>query len=369
MTTDSQLPRRIGLVLGGGGLKGFAHIGVLRALAERGIVPTVVAGTSIGSLIAAAYAADMPVPEMAARALALRKRDLFRIDHLSMVGRRMHNPSLYLGSALQDLVEDIVPAGDFDALPRDLRVSTTDLETGSQLVWGLPGLRRVAVRDAVYASCALPGFFPSRRLGGHLCADGAVLDNLPARALATEVDAILAVDVGSSSLAASRGVDRKGFAQTYMRAAQIMMHGLAHAQLAHWGRPPMLLIRPDVWHLPWFTFTRTPELIDAGYAATLTALDGLRDELHHGRGVYPTREVELAIDREACIGCGWCAALAPQCVQMDVEGKAVVRDGPRHWTRADGEFVHHCPTGAIHVHVIEGGQRRRSQQLELPAEA
>ena len=88
--------RRIALVLGGGGLKGFAHIGVLRALEERGIVPDVYAGTSIGALIAGAYLSGTQVDELATRAEALRKRDLFRINHFGMLLERMRSPSIYL---------------------------------------------------------------------------------------------------------------------------------------------------------------------------------------------------------------------------------------------------------------------------------
>src|SRR3989337_2563289 len=72
----STLPERFALVLGGGGLKGFAHIGLLRAFEERGVRPSLVAGTSIGSLIAAAYCGGMTVDEMERRALALGKKDL-----------------------------------------------------------------------------------------------------------------------------------------------------------------------------------------------------------------------------------------------------------------------------------------------------
>src|SRR5436189_5159565 len=82
-------PRRkahkIALVLGGGGLKGFAHIGVFRALKELGIEPTVVAGTSIGALIGAAYARGMEVPDMAERARALQRRDLFRPNRIGLL--------------------------------------------------------------------------------------------------------------------------------------------------------------------------------------------------------------------------------------------------------------------------------------------
>src|SRR3984957_18703790 len=118
------LPERIALVLGGGGLKGFAHIGLLRALQERGIRPALLAGTSIGALIAAAYASGMSVDEMERRALALTKRDLFRIDRLHMVTKRMLSPSLYLAGPLDALVRDIVPDVTFRELEIPLLVNT-----------------------------------------------------------------------------------------------------------------------------------------------------------------------------------------------------------------------------------------------------
>ena len=83
---------KVALVLGGGGLKGFAHIGVFRALKELGIEPTVVAGTSIGALIGAAYARDMSISEMADRARALKRRDLFRLNRMGMLLERQHSP-------------------------------------------------------------------------------------------------------------------------------------------------------------------------------------------------------------------------------------------------------------------------------------
>ncbi len=365
MTTAEALPERIALVLGGGGLKGFAHIGVLRALAERGIEPTVVCGTSIGSLIAAAYVGGMSIDEMEERALALRQRDLFRIDHVGMVARRMRNSSLYLEGPLRTLVNDNVPSVPFTDLPRTLLVATTDLERGGQLVWGLPGLDHVSVAEAVYASCALPGFFPPARIGTRLCVDGSVMDNLPATVAAPGADAIIAVDVGSTSMAISRRLDRKGFAAVYMRSAQIMMHTLEQEQLQQWGRPPMLLVRPAIWHFPWFTFRRTREIIAAGYAAANHALDRVGTSLRIGRGVYPRRTVELHVDRPACIGCTLCATLAPHFMRMDEEGKAEVREPVFEWSRADGDFVRQCPTDALHVTVIEGETRRPSVQIEM----
>lgn len=160
---SQESPRKIALVLGGGGLKGFAHIGVLRALAEHGIQPSVFAGTSIGALIAAAQASGMSIDEMAERARALRKRDLFRINHMGMLLERMGSRSIYLEEPLRELCASVVPEGTFESFEKPLLINTVDIEQGSQVVWGLKGLRNVSVRDAVYASAALPGFFPPRQ--------------------------------------------------------------------------------------------------------------------------------------------------------------------------------------------------------------
>src|SRR5690348_10505490 len=95
--------RRIALVLGGGGMKGFAHIGVMKALEERDIHPTLYAGTSIGALLAAARIGGTTAEELGRRAETLRRRDLFRINHLGMLMERMRSPSIYLEEPLRAL--------------------------------------------------------------------------------------------------------------------------------------------------------------------------------------------------------------------------------------------------------------------------
>src|SRR5688500_13302235 len=97
--------RRLSVVLGGGGLKGFAHIGVLRALDEAGIQPAVWAGTSIGALIAAARIGGMSVSEMEERASALRRRDLFRLNRMEMLLSRARSASIYHEEARPELVD------------------------------------------------------------------------------------------------------------------------------------------------------------------------------------------------------------------------------------------------------------------------
>ena len=349
-------------------MKGFAHIGALRALSERGIQPTLVAGTSIGALIAAAFAGGMSVDDMERRALALRKKDLFRLDRLHMITKRMLSPSLYLPGPLDTLVRDIVPGGTFRTLATPLLVNTVDLERASPVVWGLPGLQDVSVADAVYASCALPGFFPPRVIDGRTCADGGVINNIPAAVAAYGMDAAICVDVGSTSLVEAHHVKDKGFAAIFMRAAQTMMRTLQLRTLAAWSGPPLLLVRPEVWKYHWFGFAHTRTMIDAGYVAMHTALDGASDDLMGTGGVHPRRRVEIRIDRAACIGCRVCATAAPHLIAMDGEGKAVVTEPNAEWSRADGDFVHQCPTQAIKVAAVEGDARRDTMEWRAAAD-
>lgn len=369
MTNDhspqtAALPPKLALVLGGGGLKGFAHIGVLQAFEERGIEPTVVAGTSIGSLIAAAYVGGMPIREMVRRAKALTKQDLFRINHVGMVTKRMLSPSLYLARPLEKLIEEIVPAGTFRDLPRRLLVNTVDLESAAQVLFGLPGLEDVTVREAVYASCALPGFFPPSKIDGRTCADGGIADNVPALAASHGMDAVVAVDVGSTNIARARRIGEKGFAAIYVRSAQIMMKSLQAQQLANWSGPPLLLVRPAVWHFNWFSFGHVDRIIQLGYEAAVDALDRVGTSLLLG-GVWPRRMVEVTVDRAKCTGCTLCATLAPRMMAMDQDGKAQVLHSPVEWSRAEGDFVHQCPTAAIHVEAIEGDGRRATMEMPV----
>jgi NTE family protein len=338
---------KIALVLGGGGLKGFAHIGVFRALKELGIEPTIVAGTSIGALIGAAYARGMPVPEMADRARALKRRDLFRLNRMGMLLERQHSPAIYLEEPLRNVVNSVVGDKRFDQLKRTLLVNTVDIQRGSQIVWGLPGLRDVSVADAVYASCALPGFYPPGLVSGRVCVDGGVLDNLPVSIAGRGMDAVIAVDTGSSDLEPENDIATAGFASIYVRAATTMMHALQLAPFATWTRPPMILIRPKVNHIGWFSFSHTDELLEAGYTAAMDACKHYEECITWGIGVFPRRPMQISVDRKKCIGCTLCVALAPDTMAMDASHKAYPLNQVVEWSPADGDFVHHCPTLAI----------------------
>ena len=349
-----DLERPFTLVLSGGGLKGLAHIGVLRALEERGLVPTLVVGSSIGSLVGAAWAAGGTTQRMEERALRVRRRDVFQVARADVAFRRMLAPALYRREPLETLVRDLVGDITFRDLPRRLLVNTTDLHSGMQVMWGLPGLSHAHVADAVTASCALPGIFPPREIDGRAYVDGAVVENLPVRLAASLGSGpIVAVNVAATSVR-RQAHETEGFAATYIRGLEIVMQTQIEGQLRDWKGPPLVLVQPPVEHISMFAFDRTAELIEAGYRATAQTLDQLDGTLHIiGRGMYPTRRLRVLVDEQRCVGCGACVVQAPKVFRLDARGKAEVLTPVQTWSPLEGAYVLNCPTDAISVRPEE----------------
>jgi NTE family protein len=342
-------PWRFALVLGGGGMKGLAHVGALRALEERGWIPDVIVGTSIGALLGAAWANGFSTAELADVALSLVRADVFHVARRDIAVKLIRAPAIYRGAPLEALIRGFVGGLTFEELERRLVTASVDINSGMQVYWGLPGLKHVSVADAVLASCALPGFFPPREIDGRFYVDGALADNLPVSLAATlGVDGVVAVDVGASSVLRAETQD-EGFAAIFARATEIVFQQLLEVRLSRWAAPPLLLVQPRVEHVPMFAFEHTRELMDEGYRATDSALDQAGDEVRAvASGIFPRRLIRIGVDRERCIGCGQCVArAAPGTFHLDAHGKAVGPAGPQEWSPVDGGFIRHCPTYAI----------------------
>jgi NTE family protein len=352
--------RTVTLVLSGGGLKGLAHIGVFAALEERGVRPGLVIGSSMGSLIAAAWSSGMAPKDMKRRAMLVRRRHVFRVAHMDMAFRRMLSPAVYRPEPLQELIDSLVGDRRFDDLLRPLLINTVDLHSGRQVFWGLPGRRNARVADAVFASCALPGIFPPREIGGRTYVDGAVVENLPVRlAEIASADPVLAINLTEVSTERSRA-ETAGFAATYIRGLEIVMQTQSQRSLENWSGPPLLLVQPEVSQVSMFSFTQTDELITEGRRATLAALDALPAPLHElPDGLYPRRRVRVRVNEPRCIGCQLCALSAPEVFRM-VGDKAVVTHPERDWSPLDGRYVHECPTAAIEFEEIPAEGERKA---------
>src|SRR5205809_4744026 len=255
---------RYTLVLGGGGMKGLAHIGVLQALLERGLRPAQIVASRVGALVGAAWAAGRSIPELHDRAVSLMRKDVFIVAHADMAFKRMRSPALFRREPLDALTRRLVGDITFQELRHPLIVNTVDIDSGMQVFWGLDGLDEVPVKEAVFASCALPGYLPPREIRGRFYMDGATVDNLPvgtARILGADV--IIAVDVSASNALRADTQD-EGFASVFARAAEIAMQTILELRLREWTTPPIYYIHPRVEHISAFDFDHLRERVEEG---------------------------------------------------------------------------------------------------------
>ncbi|MBP7126023.1 patatin-like phospholipase family protein [Myxococcota bacterium] len=297
---------RIGVALGGGAARGWAHLGVIRALREEGIDPWCVAGTSIGSFIGAAWISGS-LDRLTREVLALNLRRLlpfFRV-HLARAG-------LIDGRSLEPLIRQFVTAERFEDLPRRFGLNATDLRLGEEVP-----IREGDLLSGILASTAVPGLFSPVERDGRLLVDGGLVNPVPvslAREMGAEV--VVAVDInhhvvrdgpwqhhgeatqvpGEDSVPAESGddgdPDRKAPWPEWMRRwlpstrnsgsdspgpkrpglHEVLWMGIAIGEVAIGDLRmqidrPEVLIRPRVGHIPFLDFSRGGEAIDAGYEA------------------------------------------------------------------------------------------------------
>jgi len=286
-TTWDRLPRRWRrlilrafppvMVLGGGGARGFAHLGVLEVFEREGIALRGIAGTSMGAVIGTMVAAWGSAEATVARwREALRRRliptvpPLRRLpephEHpLAQVARRIRDrivvsmavnrATVLDGRALLQAFEFLVPSRDLTELETPVLVVATDLETGDE-VW----LRQGALGLVLAASCAIPGLLPAVRVNDRLLIDGGVVAEVPVRAGRSLGRLVVAVDV-SMALPSLR---RDGLVLDTMMRSQMMTSNLLRA---HELRRANLVIRPEVGHATWADWQLFDELVDAGRRA------------------------------------------------------------------------------------------------------
>ena len=330
-------------------MKGLAHVGVLQALVEHGLKPAHIVGSSVGSLIGAAWASGRSIPELREIAFALKRKDVFQVAHADMAFKRMRSPALFKRDALVELTRRLVGEATFQDLDPPVVINSVDINSGMQVFWGEEGLEDIRVADAVFASCAMPGYLPPREIRGRFYVDGATVDNLPAATARTiDVDVVVTVDVSASS-AFRADTQEEGFAAVFSRATEIAMQAALELRLERWTTPPIYFMHPRVEHISLFSFDHLRELVEEGYREAAAALDHPEDWPGRGdEGVYPKRRVIVRVERDRCIGCGACLVQAPPGMfVLDAQGKAVVTTPDQVWSPSDGGFIRHCPTYAI----------------------
>ena len=247
---------KIGVALGGGFARGIAHIGVLRVLEENEIPVDFISGTSVGALIAAAYASGTPLTDMQRHGTETHFRDFGRWT-LSRMGMASNEK-------LEDFLHRFTPAQTFDEMRIPLSIVATDLVEGKSVYF-----TEGPIGPALRASCAYPGLFLPVRHRGHVLVDGFLTETVPAPA-ARRLGAELVISVHLEP-----GLIESGPRNTI----EIISRSFSIIQMAAsqpWRDATDILIEPDVHHVLWDEFAKTPLLVAAGEAATRAVLPDIK---------------------------------------------------------------------------------------------
>ena len=258
--TGNKKPR-LGLALGGGAARGFAHVGVIQVLEEAGIKPDLVVGTSAGSLVAALYASGKTPAELTQVSQTMEEAT-FADWQLPGLSR-----GLIKGEALARYVNAQVRHQTIDKMPIPLGIVATDLRNGDPILF-----RRGDTGMGVRASSAVPAVFQPVSIGGHEYVDGGLVSPVPVRFVREMgADVIVAVDISSPP----EGAATEGTLQILMQTFSIMGKSINHFEL----QGADVVVRPALQGVASSDFGARARAIQAGRAAMLAALPALKAKL------------------------------------------------------------------------------------------
>lgn len=277
---------RIGLALGGGGAKGLAHITMLEVLDELEVKPDIIAGTSIGAIIGALYAAGLSGAdiralieqflvdkEVAGEQLIPMPRSLRWLDFI--------DPTLAEGALLDStdfisFLAETIPARRFRDLDIPLKVVATELWSGRAAV-----LESGELLPALQASMALPGVFAPVEIGGRQLVDGGVSNPLPYDLLLDESDLVVAIDVSGDRT--RDGDDGLSFLGILFHSFHTMSRNILAEKLKQ--RQPHVYIRPDITNVRVLEFYKADQVFEESLPASRKLKKTLRNSLAKSRGL------------------------------------------------------------------------------------
>ena len=268
-------------VFGGGGAKSVAHVGAARALAEAGLTPSHYVGTSFGAVIAAALASGTTPEVLTDQLLHPTTRPVVSLDYLSLV-KGFFADHLLRPQPLVELIQRLVPVRRFEDLGVPLIVTATDLDSGELTLFGDGGQRgAVGLHEALYASCALPLYYPAATIDGRRFADGglrAVLPLEPAKSI--PADLVVAVHVGpgfdegppSTNL---HSLIPPPLVRAHGSSERIMMAAQTEQAIRDWptSAAKLVVVRPVKEREATFAVKNVQRYIEAGYRVTKQSVD------------------------------------------------------------------------------------------------
>jgi len=348
-------PRTV-LVLGGGGMRGMAHVGVLKAMQKLGIKYDAIIGTSIGALVGAMAAGGREIEEIEKIITDVQKADYFRLNFLKLLLKGTRAPSMYQGETFKASLRKILPDVSFEDMKVPFYCNSVRLETGGTVFWGIPGFDQVPLVDAVYGSCALPGIFEPLEWEGHNYMDGGIVDSVPLRFAKTlRPELIIAVDLSIKSAHKTPNYKQRVLS-TLFRSFEIVEEVLVEQALHMHVDEHVALIQPKVGHLHRFDFDEVESVVKMGETEAIKVLTShaatrrlVTDEVIEGLAcpVQPHDYVHLHIDPARCIGCGMCEVVCETHGYWAQGDVATVRKIHNYECTRDHACARNCPTRAI----------------------
>ncbi|BAU27554.1 NTE family protein [Aneurinibacillus soli] len=253
----------IGLALGAGGVRGFAHIGVLEVLAAHGIEPAYLAGSSMGSLVAALYASGLTPGMMEKLAVNLKRKHWLDLCVPGM--------GFVIGEKLREVVKLLTRGRQIEEMERPLAIVATDLRTGERVIF-----TEGPAYEAVRASASIPGIFVPYQLNGRLLVDGAVVDRVPIEVVRDMgADLTIGVDVAlAPSDAPVKSLFDVIFQSVDIMEREIFRHRTVHADI---------MVRPDVGRFSSTAFTNIEEIVEEGRKAAQQMVPHIQDKITEWR--------------------------------------------------------------------------------------
>jgi NTE family protein len=211
--------------------------------------------------------------QLVPRAFALRREDIVRINRRAVWINGIRQESLFLGAPLREYIESILPVKRWDDLTIPLQINAVNLETGHTEWFGVGVNTDVPLVDAIYASSALPVFYPPARMNGGFYVDGGTEHTFPLhRAAQLGASGIVGVDVGAGEKSHPPKVLAQGMLAIHQRIFSIMSWRKRADLVTHWSWPPLLFVRPRLEGFQTFDFDSTQYFLEEGYRATRAAL-------------------------------------------------------------------------------------------------
>lgn len=254
---------KVALVLGGGAARGFAHVGVIRALEQEKIPVDMVVGTSVGSLIGAIYASDMNSFELEWTAFSLEKDDLFDYGLLGA----FTGMGVVKGDKIEAFVHNKIKAPAIENLKLPFAAVATDLNRGTRVI-----LDHGSVAKAVHASSAIPGVFEPVAYQGKLLVDGGVMENIPISVAREKgADIVIAVDISENV----NNFNITNIMDVTIQAVNIMFD----ENVKNKKKDADILIAPAVGDVAMLDFTQKKRCMQAGIDAAQKAMPLIRKKL------------------------------------------------------------------------------------------